>query len=37
MTPLQLQFASSADITAMGLPGARFIGAASDGDKQEAC
>lgn len=33
-TPLQLQFASSADITAMGSAGARFIGAASDGDKK---
>lgn len=33
-TPLQLQFASSADITAMASPGARFIGAASDGDKK---
>lgn len=33
-TPLQLQFASAADITAMDSPGARFIGAASDGDKK---
>jgi len=33
-TPLQLQFASSADIKAMASPGARFIGAASDGDKK---
>lgn len=33
-TPLQLQFASAADITAMGSAGARFIGAASDGDKK---
>jgi ankyrin repeat protein len=33
-TPLQLQFASSADITAMSSNGARFIGAASDGDKK---
>ena len=33
-TPLQLQFASAADITAMASPGARFIGAASDGDKK---
>lgn len=33
-TPLQLQFASAADITAMGSPGARFIGAASDGEKK---
>lgn len=33
-TPLQLQFASSADITAMSSAGARFIGAASDGDKK---
>jgi len=33
-TPLQLQFASAADITAMGLPSARLIGAASDGDKK---
>lgn len=34
-TPLQLQFASSADITAMSSKGARFIGAASDGDKKQ--
>jgi len=33
-TPLQLQFASTADITAMSSNGARFIGAASDGDKK---
>jgi len=33
-TPLQLQFASAADITAMGLPSARLIGAASDGHKK---
>lgn len=33
-TPLQLQFASTADITAMSSDGARFIGAASDGDKK---
>ena len=33
-TPLQLQFASTADITAMNSAGARFIGAASDGDKK---
>jgi len=33
-TPLQLQFASAADITAMASSGARFIGAASDGDKK---
>lgn len=33
-TPLQLQFASTADITAMSSAGARFIGAASDGDKK---
>lgn len=33
-TPLQLQFASAADIMAMASPGARFIGAASDGDKK---
>ena len=33
-TPLQLQFASAGDITAMGSPGARFIGAASDGEKK---
>jgi len=33
-TPLQLQFASAADITAMASVGARFIGAASDGDKK---
>jgi len=34
-TPLQLQFASTADITAMSSAGARFIGAASDGDKKQ--
>jgi len=33
-TPLQLQFASAADVEAMGSPGARLIGAASDGDKK---
>ena len=33
-TPLQLQFASMADIEAMSSPGARLIGAASDGDKK---
>ena len=33
-TPLQLQFASGADIEAMSSPGARLIGAASDGDKK---
>jgi len=33
-TPLQLQFASTADIKAMASAGARFIGAASDGDKK---
>lgn len=33
-TPLQLQFASSADIEAMSSTGARLIGAASDGDKK---
>jgi serine/threonine-protein phosphatase 6 regulatory ankyrin repeat subunit B len=33
-TPLQLQFASAADIVAMSSPGARLIGAASDGDKK---
>ena len=33
-TPLQLQFASAADIEAMSSPGARLIGAASDGDKK---
>lgn len=31
---LQLQFASSADITAMSSPAARLVGAASDGDKR---
>ena len=31
-TPLQLQFASAADIKTMSSPGARMIGAASDGD-----
>lgn len=31
---LQLQFASASDITAMSSPAARFIGAASDGDKK---
>jgi serine/threonine-protein phosphatase 6 regulatory ankyrin repeat subunit B len=33
-TPLTLQFASAADIEAMSSPGARLIGAASDGDKK---
>ena len=33
-TPLQLQFASATDIEAMSSPGARLIGAASDGDKK---
>ncbi|CAB9523462.1 ankyrin 3, node of Ranvier (ankyrin G) [Seminavis robusta] len=33
-TPLQLQFASAADIKTMNSPGARMIGAASDGDKK---
>lgn len=33
-TPLQLQFASAADIKTMSSPGARMIGAASDGDKK---
>ena len=33
-TPLQLQFASASDIEAMSAPGARLIGAASDGDKK---
>ena len=33
-TPLQLQFASSADIKTMTSDGARLIGAASDGDKK---
>ena len=33
-TPLQLQFASASDITTMASPGARMIGAASDGDKK---
>jgi len=33
-TPLQLQFASASDITAMASPAARLIGAASDGDKK---
>lgn len=32
-TPLQLQFASPADIKTMSSPGARLVGAASDGDK----
>ena len=32
--PLQLQFASAADIKTMSSPGARMIGAASDGDKK---
>ena len=31
-TPLQLQFASPADIKTMSSPGARLVGAASDGD-----
>ncbi|KAL9181110.1 hypothetical protein ACHAXT_009915 [Thalassiosira profunda] len=33
-TPLQLQFASASDIEAMSSPGARLIGAASDGNKK---
>ena len=33
-TPLQLQFASAADIKTMSSDGARLIGAASDGDKK---
>ncbi|KAL3801144.1 hypothetical protein ACHAW5_011092 [Stephanodiscus triporus] len=33
-TPLQLQFASASDIEAMSSPGARLIGAASDGDRK---
>jgi len=33
-TPLQLQFASASDIKTMSSPGARMIGAASDGDKK---
>jgi ankyrin repeat protein len=33
-TPLQLQFASAADIKTMNSDGARMIGAASDGDKK---
>jgi len=33
-TPLQLQFASAGDIKTMSSPGARMIGAASDGDKK---
>lgn len=33
-TPLQLQFASAADIKTMSSEGARLIGAASDGDKK---
>jgi serine/threonine-protein phosphatase 6 regulatory ankyrin repeat subunit B len=33
-TPLNLQFASAADIRAMSAPGARLVGAASDGDKK---
>jgi ankyrin repeat protein len=32
--PLQLQFASASDLAAMSSPGARLIGAASDGDKK---
>ena len=32
--PLQLQFASAADVEAMGSPGARLVGAAHDGDKK---
>ena len=32
-TPLQLQFASPTDIKTMSSPGARLVGAASDGDK----
>jgi len=32
-TPLQLQFASPSDIKTMSSPGARLVGAASDGDK----
>mmetsp|Transcript_12255 Transcript_12255/g.17096 ORF Transcript_12255/g.17096 Transcript_12255/m.17096 type:complete len:903 (+) Transcript_12255:62-2770(+) len=34
-TPLQLQFATAADIVAMSSPAARLIGAASDGDKKK--
>lgn len=34
-TPLQLQFASATDIKTMSSPGARMIGAASDGDKKK--
>ena len=33
-TPLLLQFASAGDIEAMSSPGARLIGAASDGDRK---
>jgi ankyrin repeat protein len=33
-TPLQLQFASAGDIKTMSSAGARFVGAASDGDKK---
>ena len=33
-TPLQLQFASAGDIKTMNSPGARMIGASSDGDKK---
>lgn len=33
-TPLQLRFASAADLTTMSSPAARLIGAASDGDKK---
>lgn len=33
-TPLQLRFASSADIATMSSPGARLVGAAADGDKK---
>jgi serine/threonine-protein phosphatase 6 regulatory ankyrin repeat subunit B len=33
-TPFQLQFASATDIQQMSSPGARLVGAASDGDKK---
>jgi len=34
-TPFQLQFASASDIRTMSSPGARMIGASSDGDKKQ--
>ena len=33
-TPFMLQFASASDISSMSSPGARLVGAASDGDKK---